>query len=276
MRAGVAIVPSVASRRSKRVNAAARELFVKRIALDLSSSAPLPAEHPFDLAAMRHLGERDFHSPVTVFVGENGIGKSTLLEALAVAVRLNPEGGSRNLRFATRDTHSGLHQMLRVTRGPRAPRDAYFLRAESFYNVASQIAALDEDPDNTQYAPDEPPIIESYGGKSLHEQSHGESFFALFLKRLGGQGLYLLDEPEAALSPQRQLALLVRMHQLVEDGSQFIVATHSSILMAYPGADIWQFGTDGITRTEAAATEHWQITKRFLNDPAGMLRELLS
>jgi predicted ATPase len=118
-------------------------------------------------------------------------------------------------------------------------------------------------------------VIESYGGVSLHEQSHGESFFALFLQRLGGRGLYLLDEPEAALSPQRQLALLVRMHDLVASGSQFLVATHSPILMAYPGADVWLFTEDGIANVAAADTDHSRITKRFLNDPEAMLRELL-
>ncbi|HEX6813618.1 MAG TPA: AAA family ATPase [Planctomycetota bacterium] len=264
----------MASRRSKRPNAAERALFVKRVALSVPPGSELPRGHPFDLAAVRHLGERELRSPVTVFVGENGIGKSTLLEALAVAVGLNPEGGSRNLRFATRNTHSALHRSLLVARGPTLPRDAFFLRAESFYNVASKIDALDAHPDNA--CEDGPRLIESYGGKSLHEQSHGESFLTLFLERMGGRGLYLLDEPEAALSPQRQLSLLVRMHDLVAAGSQFILATHSPILMAHPGADIWLFGPDGITNTTAAATEHWQITKQFLNDPEAMLRELFS
>lgn len=237
-------------------------------------ASELPQRYPFTLPAVRHLGERHLQAPVTVFVGDNGLGKSTLLEAIAVVMRLNAEGGSRSLRFATRESHSDLHAHLRVTRGGRLPRDAWFLRAESFYNVASQIDDLDADADNVLYA-DTPPILDSYGGRSLHEVSHGESFFALFLERFAGQGLYLLDEPEAALSPQRQLALLVRMHQLVAQGSQFVLATHAPILMGYPGADVWEFGADGIRRTEAAATGHWQITRRFLNDPDGMLRSLL-
>jgi len=249
------------------------DLFLKRVALDDPPDGELPAGYPFDLPAVRQLGERSFRAPVTVFVGENGMGKSTLLEALAVAVRLNPEGGSRNLRFATKATHSELHRLLRVTRGPRLPKDAFFLRAESFYNVATAIDALDAHRDH--HSTTAPPIVQSYGGRSLHEQSHGESFFALFLRRLGGRGLYLLDEPEAALSPQRQLALLARMHQLVQDGSQFVMATHSPMLMGYPGADIWWFGENGISRTDAQTTEHWQITRQFLNDPEGMLRELL-
>jgi predicted ATPase len=246
-------------------------LFLRRVALEADAEQALPGGHPFDLPAIRHLGEREFTAPVTVFVGENGMGKSTLLEALAVAVGLNAEGGSRNLRFATRQTHSALHERLRVVRGTR-PRDGYFLRAESYYNVATEIDQLDEHPDNRNAGP---PIIDSYGGTSLHRQSHGESFFALFLHRFGGRGLYLLDEPESALSPQRQLALLVRMHQLVQKGSQFVLATHAPILMAYPGAEVWQFGAAGIERTAAADTDHWRVLRGFLADPAGVLRELL-
>jgi len=239
-------------------------LFLRAIDLFSDQAHPLPTTHPFDLPAIRHLGERRLTSPVTVFVGENGTGKSTLLEAVAVALGFNPEGGSRNVRFETKPTHSGLHEHMRLSRGMTKPRDGYFLRAESYYNLASYIDDLGDG------------IIQAYGGKSLHAQSHGESFFALFMHRFGDRGLYLLDEPEAALSPQRQLALLVRMHQLVQGGSQFVIATHSPILMAYPGADIWQFGAEGIEHTTAAATEHWQLTKRFLVDPGGFLRELLA
>jgi predicted ATPase len=252
----------------------AGERFVKRIALAAADGAPWPGGHPFDLPAVRTLTERELTSSVTVFVGENGVGKSTLLEAIAVSLGMNAEGGSRSLRFATRATHSRLHEHLTVTRSASRPRDTYFLRAESFYNVASEFDALDADPDNVTYA-DTPPLLDAYGGTSLHEQSHGESFFALFLRRLGGRGLYLLDEPEAALSPQRQLALLVRMHELVEQGSQFVLATHAPILLAYPGADVWHFTETGIASVDPRTTPHWTITRRFLADPDGMLRELL-
>ena len=258
---------SAAKRRS------ASSLFVRRIALVAPDGAALPAEHPFDLPAVRTLGERELTSPVTVFVGENAMGKSTLLEALAVALGLNAEGGSRNLRFETAATHSQLHACLRLTRPPRRPRDAFFLRAESFYNVATALDRLDADADNRRS--DSPPLRAAYGGGSLHAQSHGESFFTLFLHRLGGDGLYLLDEPEAALSPQRQLALLVRMHELVQQDSQFVLATHAPILMAYPGADVWHFTDDGIATVDPRTTPHWQITRRFLADPDGMLRSLL-
>jgi len=244
---------------------AASELFLKRIAIDAPEEG-LPDDYPFDLPAVRHLGERALTSPVTVFVGENGSGKSTLLEAIAVNLGLNAEGGSKNTRFATRATHSELYRWLLTTRSGTRPRDAFFLRAESFYNVASKIEDLDEGSGQ---------LLASYGGVSLHEQSHGESFLNLAFRRFGGPGIYLLDEPEAALSPQRQLALLRRMHDLVRRGSQFVLATHAPILMAHPDADIWQFDVDGITHTTAAQTEHWQLLRAFLNHPEATIDELL-
>lgn len=264
----------MATRRQGKRGAMPARLFVKRVELASPADGEVRSGYPFDLPAIRGLGERTLTAPVTVFVGENGMGKSTLLEAIAVHLGMNPEGGGRNLRFATKATHSALHGALRIVRGPSRPRDAFFLRAESFYNVAGELDAIDADPDNTRFDSG-PPVLDSYGGGSLHEQSHGESFFALFCKRFHGRGLYLLDEPESALSPQRQLALLVRMHELVCDGAQFLVATHAPILMAYPGADVWQFTANGITKVAASDTEHWRITKRFLGDPDGMLRELL-
>jgi len=195
--------------------------------------------YPFCLPAVRHLGRLQFDPAVTFIVGENGSGKSTLLEGLAVALGFNAEGGSKNFNFGTRDSHSSLHEYLRVARGVRKPRDGYFLRAESYFNVATEIERLDQGGGG-------PPIIDSYGGVSLHEQSHGESFLALLEKRFGGKGLYILDEPEAALSPQRQLRALKRIHQLVQEGSQFVIATHSPILMAYPEASIFVCRPDGI------------------------------
>lgn len=208
-------------------------------------------------------------SPVTFLVGENGSGKSTLLEAIAVACGFNAEGGTRNFTFSTRATHSELGEYITVARR-RYPRDGFFLRAESFYNVATNIDEMDED---FSYGPK---VIESYGGISLHHQSHGESFLALVQNRFGGNGLYLLDEPEAALSPTRQLTLLGEMHQLAEQDSQFIVATHSPILMAYPGARIYQLSEDGIEPVQYQETEHYQLTRRFLEDPERMLRYLFS
>lgn len=205
-----------------------------------------------------------FHADVTILAGENGAGKSTILEALAVGCGFNPEGGSRNLRFATQDTHSGLWDLLTVVRGVKRPRDGYFLRAESFYNMATAIDEIDDD--HT--------LISSYGGRSLHRQSHGESFLSLVINRFGGNGLYLLDEPEAALSPSRQMALLSLIHELVKKRSQWIIATHSPILMAYPGAEIYCLTDEGIRLTPYQETEHYQLTRRFLENPVRMLQEL--
>lgn len=225
--------------------------------------------YPFNLPAVRNLTEIVFKRPVTFLVGENGSGKSTLLEAIAVRAGFNAEGGSRNFAFTTRASHSDLHDNLRLVRGVRRPGDGFFLRAESFFNVATEIERLDAEPGAG------PPIIDSYGGRSLHEQSHGESFMTLALERFRGAGLYILDEPEAALSPTRQLALLARIHQLVEAESQFIIATHSPLLLAYPDATILSLEPDGIREVDYEETEHFVVTRRFLQDHRGMLRRIL-
>jgi predicted ATPase len=225
--------------------------------------------YPFCLPAIRSLDKVVLHPKVTFFVGENGSGKSTLLEALAVSLGFNAEGGSKNFNFGTRRSHSELHRYLRVAKGVKRPRDGYFLRAESFFNVATEIEHLDAEPSFG------PPVIDSYGSKSLHEQSHGESFLALLIERFGGRGLYILDEPEAALSPQRQLAVLSRMYDLVLDDSQFVIATHSPILMAYPDAWIYQCGTEGLSRIDYQDTEHYKVTRDFLTSPERMLKLLM-
>ena len=231
---------------------------------------PSFAEYPSSIPAIGKLHELDFEQPVTFFIGENGSGKSTLLEAIAVACGLNPEGGSRNFTFSTRASHSGLKDYLRLARSVRRIRDRYFLRAESYFNVATEIEKLDEDPFGG------PPIIGAYGGRSLHEQSHGESFFALFMNRLGGEGLYILDEPEAALSPTRQLTFLSRLHQLVQDGSQFLIATHSPILMAYPRAAIYLLADNAPRLIPYRETEHYTVTRNFLTRTGQMLDILLN
>jgi predicted ATPase len=220
--------------------------------------------YPFSLPAVRQLDKLAFHPSVTFFVGENGSGKSTLLEAIAICCGFNAEGGSKNFNFGTRESHSPLHQYLRIAKGFRKPRDGFFLRAESFYNVASEIDRLADG------------IINSYGGKSLHEQSHGESFMSLLVHRLGGNGLYILDEPEAALSPQRQMAALAHIHRLVRRGSQFIIATHSPILMAYPDATIYSCSGEGIEAVDYFDTEHYKVTHDFLANPKRMLDVLLA
>jgi predicted ATPase len=225
--------------------------------------------YPFSLAAVRTLDYLDLHPKLTFLIGENGSGKSTLLEAIAVSLGFNPEGGTRNFRFGTRTSHSELHKYLRIAKGIQKPRDGFFLRAESFFNVATEIEHLDAEPSFG------PPLIDSYGGVSLHEQSHGESFLALITHRFGGRGLYILDEPEAALSPQRQLATLARIHDLIEDSSQFLIATHSPILMAYPDAWIYECGSDGIRRVAYEETEHYLVTRDFLANPRRMLDVLM-
>ena len=218
-----------------------------------------PGRYPYSIPAFRGLESLAFHPKVTFLVGENGAGKSTLLEAIAVSWGLNPEGGSRNFSFSTRASHSTLGDCIRLARPPSTPRDSYFLRAESFYNVATEIERLDEGTGS---------LIAAYGGKSLHEQSHGESFFALFRDRFGANGLYLMDEPEAALSPTRQIHFLALLHEYVRDGCQFVIATHSPIIMAYPEATIYQLDGTGIRQVAYTETEHYLITRGFLANPA--------
>lgn len=225
--------------------------------------APDFSAYPFCLPAVRHLGKLEFDPAVTFIVGENGCGKSTLLEGLAVALGFNAEGGSKHFNFRTRESHSSLHEYLRLGRGVRLPRDGFFLRAESFFNVATQVDQLGD-------------LLPAYGGTSLHEQSHGESFMALLEKRFRGKGLYILDEPEAALSPQRQLAALKRIDQLVQGGSQFVIATHSPILMAYPEASIYVCTPAGIVQRAYEDTEHYQVMHDFMANPHGTLKRLLS
>jgi predicted ATPase len=231
---------------------------------------PSFAQYPFSIPAVRALDELAVDPKVTFFVGENGSGKSTLLEAIAVAAGFNAEGGTKNFRFSTRSSESELNRYLRCVRGPKRERDGFFLRAESYFNLGTEIERLDQDGAG-------PPIIDSYGGVSLHEQSHGESFLALAQHRFGGQGLYLLDEPEAALSPTRQLAFLAIMHDLVEHHrSQFVIATHSPILLGYPGALIYSLDADGIRPVAYEETEHYRITRDFLASPERFFKTLFT
>ena len=216
-----------------------------------------------DIPAIKYLlqhGKLSFKKDVTFFVGENGTGKSTLIEAIAVAAGFNAEGGTKNFNFSTRRSHSDLWEFLTVSR-TKQPKDGFVLRAESFYNTASYI--------------DEIGVTDSYGGQSLHNQSHGESFLALVQNRFAGNGLYILDEPEAALSPMHLLTLMVEIHELVKNNSQFIIATHSPILMAFPSAEILSFSEEGIRSVAYEETEHYQVTKAFLDNPKRMLNNLL-
>src|SRR5947209_13742068 len=208
-------------------------LFIRALALKRDEIESFDV-YPFSIPAIRRLDELALDPHVTLFAGENRSGKSTLIEAIAVAAGFNPEGGSRSVTVSTRASHSVLHKYVRLVRSTRRPRTGFFLRAESFFNVATYIEELGD-----------PAITNAYGG-ALHEKSHGESFISLVTNRFGPNGLYILDEPEAALSLRGNLALMRRMHDLVTDGSQFIVSTHSPILLGYPGATIYVLSAAGI------------------------------
>ncbi|GAB6928554.1 AAA family ATPase [Paenibacillus sp. JCM 10914] len=251
------------------MNQSAMLAYLRSVTL-LREKVPSFDQYPFHLPAVSAMDGLDFHPKVTYIVGENGMGKSTLLEAIATALGFNPEGGTMNFSFATEETHSKLHEYIRTVRGVRKPRDGFFFRAESYYNVATNIDRLDAEGSFG------PPIKESYGGKSLHQQSHGESFFSTFLHRFSGNGLYIMDEPEAALSPYRQLALLRRIHDLVQEDSQFIISTHSPIVMAYPDSIIYNLTNEGVERSTLEQTDHYMITKQFVNNREAILRELLA
>lgn len=236
--------------------------------LELQLNAPerFSGIYPYNIPALISLETLEFHPGVTYFVGENGMGKSTLLEAIAIYCGFNAEGGSRNFNFTTKDSHSSLHEHIVLSKGPYAMKDGFFLRSESFYNVASAIDSLGP----------EQSFLDNYGGKSLHERSHGESFWELMTHRFRGRGLYILDEPESALSVTRQMAMLSRIHRLVAENSQFVIATHSPVVLAYPDSIIYEFGQNGIKRVEYKETEVYNTFKEFINRPEEMLSILLS
>jgi predicted ATPase len=218
--------------------------------------------YPFSIPAVAALDNMEFHEDVTFFVGENGSGKSTVLEAIALLMGYGAQGGTKNVQLEDAAGSSGLHHLLKAIKSYDHPKYGYFLRAESFYNVATFMDAVG--------------YLDSYGGKSLHRQSHGEAFMAALTNKFRGHGLYLLDEPEAALSPSRQMAALVRIHDLVQDRSQFIIATHSPILLAYPSAKIIMFDNDGLWETTYEKTEHYAITRDFLNNHARRIEQLFA
>lgn len=240
-------------------------IYLREIRVDIDGLRD-SGSYVYSLPFMRNFSGITFDSSVTFFVGENGSGKSTLIEGIAISAGFNPEGGSKNFNFSTRDSSSDLYRYMELVKNPVGKwRDGYFLRAESFYNVATNIEELDRIPAASEK------ISKSYGNRSLHELSHGESFMALMCERFLGHGLYILDEPEAALSPARLIAMLDLMRELVGDGSQFIISTHSPILTAYPNAVIYEISGDGIHRTDWKHTTNYMLTKRFLDDPGSFL-----
>lgn len=223
-----------------------------------------------NLPIVRHLEREpiEFKSKVSFFVGENGSGKSTIVEAIAACFGFNPEGGSLNFSFETKATHSELYKHLRLSKLLR-PKDGFFLRAESFYNAASYLDELDEIPASS------PPVLASYGGLSLHKMSHGEGFLKLVQNRFSGHGLYILDEPEAALSPMKIMTLICEIDRLRKLNSQFIIATHSPMLMALPDSEVLLISSNGVSKVDYRETEHFQLMRRFLDNPERFLQYLL-
>ncbi len=221
-------------------------------------SVPDRTAYPFSIPALRALERLDFHPEVTFLVGENGSGKSTLIEAIAIAAGFNPEGGTKSFTGRARPSESSLSEHVRLVRGARRERGGFFLRAETMFNVATEAEDYQE-----------------YGWERLHERSHGEAFLWLLEERFRAGGLFVLDEPEAALSPQRQLVFLAHLDRLVRGGSQFVIATHSPILLAYPRATIYQLEPTGLRRVAYQDTDHYRVTRGFLMNPERMLRELL-
>ena len=232
--------------------------FIRGIQLNQNDNT----DYPYNIPAVKHIEKLDLNTPVTFIIGENGTGKSTIIEAIAVAAGFPNEGGTKNMKFSTYNSTSDLHDYLKLIRGSRREKDGFFLRAESFYNVASYM----EEPNPNG------PL--RYGGKAMHDQSHGESFMWLVNHRFFGNGLYILDEPEAALSPQRQLSLLVAINNLIKSGSQFIISTHSPILLSYPDAMIYQLNTEGIEKVNYEDAENVKLTRDYLNNPDVFLKKL--
>lgn len=235
-----------------------RSKFIQSVSVDWER---VPADSYLrSIPAISSLETLRFDAPLTFLVGENGTGKSTLIEAIAVSYGFNPEGGTRNYTFSTRDSHSELHRALRISRGAKRPAFGYFLRAESFYNVATaEEGYADADHPSRQY----------------HSQSHGEGFLDLAMSIMRPGGLYIFDEPEAALSPQRQLSLLLRMHQCAKDGAQYIVASHSPILLGTPGAALYSFDGEEIQSVEYEQTDSYRIMKLFMENRDRLLHSML-
>lgn len=227
-----------------------KEIILKR------EDVPSFDAYPFNIPALINFQSLKFHPDVTFVIGENGSGKSTLIEAIALSLGFGIEGGTKNVHVKTHDNASPLHKYIQGIKSFRKPSDYYFLRAESFYNVATYMGEI--------YS-EQVKLSAGYGDKLLHQYSHGEAFMAALTHKFQGNGLYIFDEPEAALSPTRQLAALSRINQLVGNHSQFIIATHSPILLSYPNATIYQLDENGIKQVKYEETEHYMVTKYFLN-----------
>ncbi|ANU25834.1 AAA family ATPase [Planococcus versutus] len=237
-------------------------MFLKRISL-LKETVENFEQYPFSVPSINSFEQLELNNAITFFVGENGSGKSTLLEAVADKCDFHTAGGSRNNSYEVHASESVLGDYIRLSWMPKIT-NGFFMRAESFYHFATHIEEVDEDG------------FQSYGGRSLHKQSHGESFLSLFSNRFNGRALYLLDEPEAALSPQRQLTFLKILKDLsTQENCQFIIATHSPILLGYPDAQILSFDGGTIEEIEYEMTDHYRITKYFLDYREEFLKKIL-
>ena len=236
------------------------ELFVNRVRLNREKIDS--NQYPFNIKCLKNFNELKIDNSVTLFYGENGVGKSTLIEAIAIRLGLNPEGGSNNMQFSNYDDYSELYKHLTISKFG-VPKTKFFLRAESFYNVAT---VVDNNVGNTGK------LSLQYGG-DLHECSHGESFLQLVENRFWDKGLYILDEPEAALSPQRQMTLLCYIHDLAKNGSQFLIATHSPILLSYKYGKIIDMNNN-MEEIKYEDTEVYRVYKDFLDSPYRMQKIL--
>ncbi len=237
-------------------------LFVRKITLNRDDVISFD-HYPFNIPVIQNFTELELTSPVTFLIGENGVGKSTFIEALAVALKLPAEGGTQNFNYQTNNTTSALFRYLTLSTYS-LPKTKFFLRAESFYNFSTEVERLAED----NYLD----LYEVYGG-NLHKCSHGESFLQLVREKFTGNGLYILDEPEAALSPGRQLSLLCLIDELVKKGSQFIIATHSPILISYRDGKILDLNNN-FQEINYQDTEIYSIYQMYLKDPEGMQHKL--
>lgn len=248
------------------------DLYIRELRFDserfAAASLPPQDEYLRSLDILSRLDTLELTAPITFLTGENGSGKSTLIEAIAVACGYNAEGGSRSYNFSTRQSSSSLYEYLTIVRSTRRPRDGYFLRAESFYNAASYLEELDAIPAAA------PPVTDGYGGKPLHEMSHGESFLALMNHRFHGDGLYILDEPESALSAKSQLAAITLLSRLANEGSQFIISTHSPILLGCPNSQIYELRGGRLCPTPYRETASYRLTRQFLEDTDRMVKYL--